>query len=1131
MFGSSEAALPPGVAAGSSTECSQALLLSGPPRLVGPGFSLPLKLKYRKGLAVLAYLGWNVDQVIPRTMLADLLWPDLDRSSARGNLRVVLADLVGVLRAVGLTEQFQVERDWLCLRSTGGLITDRGAFLGVMAAGAVPARHQDWLRQELVLPQEWLQGMESGTSEDFDEWVSAQRRTLDSWRVQLSNSLPGLVPSLPQAEACELVWLALLHFEADVDPGAASGSVREPHDHAALQTEMGSFGGCLLAGDGTHGLVAFGLDSHHPGFRWQAWRAAAHLGLRRTGGQALRMGLCVGHVLLQRSPGGGAMVSGPRVRLVQRLAWCVDPGQVACDASMRDMVHGVALQSVGPQRFRGWTQTVDVWSCTPQQVLRALSPGPVGGLAQPLIGRQTELAAGLRQVEACRGPLGIGMVTVVSPGGLGKSRLAWEAARAVLQLGGTVWWVTARPETQYVAWRGLANALRGVFAGADPLAQRLLRLRPDEGGWPEAEVQALDALLQGAVPARQRRALESGLVRLISGGGVTQFALCVVDDVHWLDAASAETLVRVARDARRVCWWQTWRPDEKAAVDLSAVLPEGVNGALLSLKPLSDTQSRELLQAMPDTEGLDANELAERARHARGIPLYLLADARLGSADPGGELGELWQSVTNRLGRTDLKPLRLAALLGQSFDTADIEAVCGPGSDAVMTQAEASGVLLPADIDRHWSFAHPRLREQALGSLTVFQRRGLAAQAAQLKVEQGMWAAAASLWGLADEPAQARNAWQTVARQATAAGDLLAALMAYGRLADLGYLEGVAGLEQRASHVRTACAVYGYGATEVVHLAAQTVVHAQTLADHPDAAFGLLSMKYVVGIAQHQRLGLPHVRQMFGIAQTPQQRFHAQGLLATCTFVLGLFDEASPHFVQSIETGLDLHVRDRVRYFPSDMLVFLLVQWSWLQWLRGDPAWSDTMALAHDRVMQAAQHRTGLQDACIAHAYHATLCWTSSQFSEQEKHARKAQELAASQNLKLWQSMAGLQLMLAQARQGQAVGSEQIMALAQGIARADRGYAVPAWMFAADTLLALKEAGPALHCVEQGLLLCADEHLDCRMDLFRVASGVHALMDHQPAAAHARAQAIAAAKEARANGWLACWAEALTPHP
>jgi hypothetical protein len=615
---------------------------------------------------------------------------------------------------------------------------------------------------------------------------------------------------------------------------------------------------------------------------------------------------------------------------------------------------------------------------------------------------------------------------------------------------------------------------------------------------------------------------------LISGRGAAQFALCVVDDAHWLDAASAATLARVARSARQVCWWQTWRPDEKAAVDLVSALPPGAAGVSLSLDPLSDAQSRELLQSLPEAEGLQAHELDARARHARGVPLYLLADASLGSAEPGGELGELWQSVTNRLGRTDLRPLRLAALMGQSFETADVTAVCGAGSEAVLAQAEASGVLLPADVDRRWNFAHPRLREQALNSLTVPQRRDLAAQAAQLKVDQGMWAAAASLWLLADEPLQARGAWLTVARQATSAGDLQAALMAYGRLADLGYAEGVAGLEQRAAHVRTACAVHGYGSAEVVRLAAQTVVQARTLADHPDAAFGLLSMKYVVGIAQHQREGLPHVRQMFDIAQTPQQQFHAQGLLATCTFVLGLFDEASPHFVQSIETGLGLPVRDRVRYFPSDMLVFLLVQWGWLQWLRGDPGWPDTLALAHDRAAEAAQHRTGLQDACIAHAYHATLCWTSSEFSEQENHARKALELATSQNLKLWQAMASLQLMLAQARQGQVLEPGQVLPLAQGIARADRGYAVPAWMFAADTLLALQDAESALYCVEQGLPLCVDEHLDCRMDLFRVASGVHAFMGNRSASDQARVQALAAAREARAEGWLAHWGEGLS---
>ena len=55
------------------------------------------RIKYRKGIALLALLAVECNVMHQRDRIADLLWPDLPLSAARSNLRQVLSNLVKVL--------------------------------------------------------------------------------------------------------------------------------------------------------------------------------------------------------------------------------------------------------------------------------------------------------------------------------------------------------------------------------------------------------------------------------------------------------------------------------------------------------------------------------------------------------------------------------------------------------------------------------------------------------------------------------------------------------------------------------------------------------------------------------------------------------------------------------------------------------------------------------------------------------------------------------------------------------------------------------------------------------------------------------------------------------------------------
>lgn len=76
--------------------------LFGRPCITGEAPSGNRPLKYRKGVALLAYLALHAGRWHSRDALAELLWPELKTPAARTNLRQVLADL---RQAINLTPQ------------------------------------------------------------------------------------------------------------------------------------------------------------------------------------------------------------------------------------------------------------------------------------------------------------------------------------------------------------------------------------------------------------------------------------------------------------------------------------------------------------------------------------------------------------------------------------------------------------------------------------------------------------------------------------------------------------------------------------------------------------------------------------------------------------------------------------------------------------------------------------------------------------------------------------------------------------------------------------------------------------------------------------------------------------------
>ncbi|GGK95725.1 AAA family ATPase [Deinococcus radiotolerans] len=178
-----------------------ALTLLGPPALHGPG-GVTVRPE-RKTAALLAYL--SLEGPTSRARLVHLLWPGTPGSSARNNL-------VHLLRR-------------LARHAQPGLITGQET---LSLHEALPVDARDALRPDApVPPGELLAGVALDDLPDLDDWLGAQRGTLDALRLARLTAAAQRAEhagDLPGALRAALAWL-------DLDPlsGEAARQVMRLH--------------------------------------------------------------------------------------------------------------------------------------------------------------------------------------------------------------------------------------------------------------------------------------------------------------------------------------------------------------------------------------------------------------------------------------------------------------------------------------------------------------------------------------------------------------------------------------------------------------------------------------------------------------------------------------------------------------------------------------------------------------------------------------------------------------------------------------------------------------------------------------------------------------------------------------
>ena len=386
-------------------------------------------------------------------------------------------------------------------------------------------------------------------------------------------------------------------------------------------------------GDGVMGIFGAPIALEDHAFRGclaalaiqeEANRLAAEVQRRDGVDLRVRVGLNSGRVIAGEIGSGslGYAATGESVGFAQRMESVAPPGGVMLSESTARLVeHTVMLAEPEWVRIKGADEPV----CARRLVAISPRDGQSARAEGGLVGRGWEMAALDAMVERTIGGRG-GVVNVVGPPGIGKSRAAREAAALAAGRAVEVFWAFCESHAGDIPFHVVAQLLRAGTGVADLDGEgaraQLREWMPDAD---EQDLLLLDDLLGIADPgmplpqidpdARRRR-----LTAMINAASLarTEPALYVIEDAHWIDAVSesmlADFLMVIPQTKLMVL--VTSRPEYEGALTR-------VHGAqTIALAPLADSDTVALLGELLGSDPSVAELAAIIADRAAGNPFF-----------------------------------------------------------------------------------------------------------------------------------------------------------------------------------------------------------------------------------------------------------------------------------------------------------------------------------------------------------------------------------------------------------------------------------------------------------------------------------------------------------------------------
>ncbi|HUQ43306.1 MAG TPA: adenylate/guanylate cyclase domain-containing protein, partial [Candidatus Limnocylindria bacterium] len=479
-----------------------------------------------------------------------------------------------------------------------------------------------------------------------------------------------------------------------------------------------------------------------------------------------RAGVLTGEAAVTIGATNQGMVAGDLVNTAARLQSVAPPGAVLVgEATHRAAAAAISFEPAGDQLLKGKQAPVAAW-----RALRVVAER--GGrnrseaLEAPFVGRQEELRLLKDLFHATQREKRLRVVSVIGPGGIGKSRLAREFSIYIDGLIGDVYWHGGRSPAygEGITFWALGEMVReraGLKESDDEETTRA-KLKetverwvsdPVEQQWVEASFLTLLGVEGGMSADQLFGAWRTFFERIAENGAVA----LVFEDMHFADAGLLDFIDHLLDFSRGLPIYVVTlaRPD---LIDRRPDWGAGKrNFVSMYLEPLAEEQMRELLAGL--VPGLPKSAVDAIVARADGIPLYavetvrsLVADGRLAEEDgvyvPKGDVTKLTVPETltaliaSRLDALDELDRRLihdAAVLGQSFTVAALAAVADvPEKDLEPRLTSlVRRELLRREMDARspergqYAFVQALIREVAYNTLSKKDRKKLHLAAAR----------------------------------------------------------------------------------------------------------------------------------------------------------------------------------------------------------------------------------------------------------------------------------------------------------------------------------------------------------------------------------------------------------------
>ena len=496
----------------------------------------------------------------------------------------------------------------------------------------------------------------------------------------------------------------------------------------------------------------------------------------------VRVGINSGRVIAGEIGSGslGYGAIGEAVGFAQRMESVAPPGAVMVSESTARLVeHATVLGEPEWVRIKGADEPVRAHR------LEAISPrqGLVGRPEAGLVGRRWEMAALDAMVERTIGGRG-GVVNVMGPPGIGKSRVAREAAAAATGRRVEVFWTFCESHARDIPFGVVARLLRAGSGVADLDGEAArARVREYVGDADPQDLLLLDDLLgiadpEVALPAIDPDARRRRLTALVNATTLarTEPVLFIIEDVHWIDAVSesliADFLTVIPRTPSVVLI--TARPEYDGA------LTRAHGAQTIVLAPLGDSDTAALLDELLGSDPSVGELAAIIAERAAGNPFFAeemvreLAQRGVLAGERGGylcraDVADVRVPATvqaaieariDRLGSGAKQTLNAASVVGARFDA---ELLTALGIDAVFDELLGAELVDQVGFtpNAEYAFHHPLIRAVAYES--------------QLKSDRAQWHRRLAAAIEQHEPGPADENAALIAEHLEAAGELHAA--------------------------------------------------------------------------------------------------------------------------------------------------------------------------------------------------------------------------------------------------------------------------------------------------------------------------------------------------------------------